>query len=52
MWEQLHYTVKLRILEAESTVAVALLLEDEGLVNLIRQGTSKEACLTYINENW
>jgi len=52
MWENASYETKLRILEAESTVMIGLLLEDVTLVDMIRRGESQAACLNYINENW
>ena len=52
MWEESSYPIKLRILEAESTVLVGLLIENAELVQLVKRGESKEVCLNFINENW
>lgn len=52
MWDQLSLNNKLRVLAGESTVMVELLAEDEGLLNLLRDGASKEEALTHINENF
>jgi len=52
MWEGATYQIKLRILEAESTVMIDLLLEDSTLVVMVKRGDSHEACLAYVNENW
>jgi hypothetical protein len=52
MWEELSYPGKMRVLEAESTVLAGLLVENAELIQMVKRGDSKEACLKFINENW
>ena len=43
---------ELSMLSGESFVPVELLLENEELVEMIRQDKSYEECLNFINENF
>lgn len=51
-WDTLGHQTKMRILEAESTVMMGLLIDDEELISMVKSGRSKQDCLDHINENF
>jgi hypothetical protein len=51
-WDNLSLHMKMIILSEESTVLVGLLAENSDLIEMVRSGASREACLKFINENW
>lgn len=52
MWNDWSFNTKLNVLAGETWISFDLLMENEELVKLIRDGADKDACLKFINENF
>lgn len=51
-WSQLSVNMRLSILAGETDVSSYLLAENDKLMAMLRGGSSKDACLKFINRNF
>jgi hypothetical protein len=52
MWEKLTVRQKLSILAGETLVEAGLLLEEPELVLMLKNNSTKQECLDFINDHW
>jgi hypothetical protein len=52
VWNKLHFTTKLMVLEGETLIGFSLLAENPLLIQMIKSEKSKQECIQFINENF